>query len=64
MPMKLLTRHGCEKVTPMLVTGGRFTISFNDKAPGNYSLLLTDATGRQIYKTIIKNAGETNGRQM
>ena len=64
MPMWLLTRHGCEKETPSLVTRRRFTISFNDMAPGNCSLLLTNAFGRQVYKTIIKNAGENNSRQM
>ena len=64
VPMWLLTRHGCEKVTPTLVTGRRFTISFNDMAPGNYNLLLNNAFGRQVYKTIIKNAGENNSRHM
>ena len=64
MPMWLLTRHRCEKVTPTLVTGRRFTISFNDMAPGNYSLLVTDEFGRQVYKTIVKNAGENNSRQI
>ena len=64
MPMWLLTRLGCEKETPTLFTGRRFTISFNDRAADNCSLLLTNAFDRQVYKTIIKNAGENNSRQM
>lgn len=62
--MWLLTRHGCEKETPSLVTRRRFIISFNDRAPGNYSMLLTNAFGGQVYKTIIKNAGGSNSRQI
>lgn len=64
MPMWLLPRHGCEKETPTLVTGRRFTISFNDRAADNYSLLLTNSSGRQVYKTIVKNAGGSNSRQI
>ena len=53
-----------KRETPTLFTGRRFTISFNDRAANNYSLLLTNSSGRQVYKTIVKNAGGSNSRQI
>ena len=64
MPMWLLKRHGCEKETPSPVTRRRFTKFFNDRAPGNCSLLLTNAFGRQVYKSIVKNPCGRNCRKI
>ena len=50
------------QVTPTVITSQRFTLPLNGQAAGNYSLLLTNLSGHQVYQKTISNTGGNNAQ--
>ena len=50
------------QVTPTIISNQCFTLSLTDQPSGNYSLLLTNASGQQIYQKMISNMGGKNSQ--
>lgn len=46
--------------TPTVITNQRFTLSLNNLAEGNYSVLLTNFSGQQVYQKTISNTSANN----
>ena len=61
--VQLNAKRGIQ-VSPTVISNQHFTLSLNDVAAGNYRLMLTDASGREVYQKIITNAGGYNSQQI
>ena len=50
------------QVSPTVITDQRFTVSLNGLVAGNYSLLLSNSSGQQVYQKIISNTSGNNAQ--
>jgi Secretion system C-terminal sorting domain len=57
---------GSEKISiyPNPVTNNQFAVQFNELEPGNYTIIVTDVTGRQIVQQPISISGENQTQQI
>ena len=56
------TGDGRINIYPNPITNNQFTIQFNDFEPGNYTVQITDVTGRQLMQQVVNVGGDNQSQ--